>query len=442
MRAQLATTVKTGWGLGAALLVLTALGLSLHVAGDQGIGSPERINVFVCLALLACMVYAWGVRLVLRRHISVWVVLLVLVAPPFLSTDLYRYVWDGRVQREGINPYLYVPAAPELAPLQDQAIFANINRPDYAVTIYPPVAQIIFRLVAQVAQSPYAIKATMMLFDALTIFVLMHLLKTSGQPTAQVVIYAWHPLPIWEFSGNGHVDAAGIGLISLGLLAWLWRWPILASIAMAASVLVKFLPAVLLPAIWHRREGRFIQWAAPFVFAGTVAVCYAFYASAGCRVLGFLPGYASEEGVDNETRLFPLAVLSQWFALPHWAGAAYYVIAALALLTLGGAVAIRKWPALPEPLALQRLAASMLLLATSITVALFPHYPWYFAWLLLPCTLMPTISVIYLTSATFIIYLAIYDDSLLWPCLVYGPFFLLAARDVLNTLRPYRLQRS
>ncbi len=42
---------------------------------------------------------------------------------PYLSTDIYRYIWDGRVQAAGINPYRYVPRAPELAQLRDTAIF-------------------------------------------------------------------------------------------------------------------------------------------------------------------------------------------------------------------------------------------------------------------------------------------------------------------------------
>ena len=61
-----------------------------------------------------------------------------LFAEPYLSTDIYRYIWDGRVQAAGINPYRYMPIAPELSHLRDAAIFPNINRPDYAVTIYPP----------------------------------------------------------------------------------------------------------------------------------------------------------------------------------------------------------------------------------------------------------------------------------------------------------------
>ena len=35
---------------------------------------------------------------------------------PTLSDDAYRFVWDGRVQAAGFNPYRYVPADRRLAP--------------------------------------------------------------------------------------------------------------------------------------------------------------------------------------------------------------------------------------------------------------------------------------------------------------------------------------
>src|SRR5690348_12224079 len=72
---------------------------------------------------------------------------------PLLSTDIYRYIWDGKVQAAGINPYRYVPADEALKALRDSAIFPNINRADYAVTIYPPVAQMFFFVVTRLGDS-------------------------------------------------------------------------------------------------------------------------------------------------------------------------------------------------------------------------------------------------------------------------------------------------
>ena len=77
----------------------------------------------------------------------------VLLFDPLLSSDIYRYVWDGRVQAAGINPYRYFPADEALAFLRDGAIFPHINRADTAVTIYPPVTQLFFLIVTRIGES-------------------------------------------------------------------------------------------------------------------------------------------------------------------------------------------------------------------------------------------------------------------------------------------------
>src|SRR5262249_40601827 len=136
-----------------------------------------------------------------------------------LSTDVARYVWDGRVQAAGTNPYRYVPADTQLAPLRDQAIYPHINRVDYAVTIYPPVAEMIFLLASRVSESFTMMRLTMIGFEAVTVLALLALLDHDGRPAARVLIYAWHPLTIWEFAGTGHVDAAAIALMTLAMLA-------------------------------------------------------------------------------------------------------------------------------------------------------------------------------------------------------------------------------
>ena len=81
---------------------------------------------------------------------------------PRTSDDAYRYVWDGRVQAAGINPYRYAPADPALAELRDDAIFPKINRAEYAVTIYPPVAQMFFFLVTRLGENVTTMRLAML----------------------------------------------------------------------------------------------------------------------------------------------------------------------------------------------------------------------------------------------------------------------------------------
>ena len=124
--------------------------------------------------------------------------ILVPLDPPPLSSDIYRYIWDGRVQEAGVNPYLYVPADSRLAALRDDYIYPNINRREYAHTIYPPVAQAFFFIVARVTQSVPGFKSVLMLVDLVTIGLVAATLRVIGQPAERVIAYALHPLPIFE----------------------------------------------------------------------------------------------------------------------------------------------------------------------------------------------------------------------------------------------------
>ena len=142
-----------------------------------------------------------------------------LLAPPFLSSDLNRYIWDGRVQQAGINPYVYVPADPALASLRDDMIYPHVYRADYAPTIYPPMAQVIFAAIAGIAETRFAVKLTMLGFEALALFCVALALRRASLSETRLLIYAWNPVAAWAFAGNGHVDAAAIGFIGCALLA-------------------------------------------------------------------------------------------------------------------------------------------------------------------------------------------------------------------------------
>src|SRR4030095_2062141 len=119
---------------------------------------------------------------------------------PHLSSGVYRYVWDGYVQVSGINPYRYVPESDELIGLRDDRIYPNINREDKQwLSPYPPVAQIVFHLIGRIGPlSVTAFKAAMSSFDLLTVLLLMVVLARSGIDPACAIVFAWHPLVIFE----------------------------------------------------------------------------------------------------------------------------------------------------------------------------------------------------------------------------------------------------
>ncbi len=162
-------------GLGAALLLAIGACRLVLPAGAYGDLPREAAWRYIGCALAAGAVYLGAVALVRAWPVPRWSLglalaaglaarLLVLAGPPLMSTDLYRYVWDGRVQAAGINPYLYIPADPALAGLRDEgggaeAIFANMNRADTAPTIYPPAAQLLFAAIGRTRSTIWTVKA-------------------------------------------------------------------------------------------------------------------------------------------------------------------------------------------------------------------------------------------------------------------------------------------
>src|ERR1041385_4415487 len=178
----------------------------------------------------------------------------ILFAPPYLSDDIYRYIWDGRVQAAGINPYRYVPAAPELVQLRDNDIYPKINRREYAHTIYPPVAQLVFLLTTRISETVVWMKLTMGIFELVTIWAIAQLLQLLGRPRQLLLLYAWHPLVVWEFAGSGHLDAIFICFMALAFLAWQRKSDVGAGFALACATLSKLFPVVLLPALL--KQGR------------------------------------------------------------------------------------------------------------------------------------------------------------------------------------------
>src|SRR6266481_8423868 len=220
--------------------------------------------------------------------------LAVLFAEPYLSSDIYRYVWDGIVQHAHISPYRYVPGNPVLeflrAPNQD--IFDNINRRAYAHTIYPPAAQALFYLITWISPTVSCMKAVMVLFEGVTIYALIKLFSYLGIRREQILLYAWCPVIIWEIAGSGHLDSAAMAFIALALLARYRKQPILTGLFLAIAILLKFYPLVLFPALYRRCDFKM-----PTTVAAVVALAYAAYSSVGMLVFGFLGGYAKEEGI-------------------------------------------------------------------------------------------------------------------------------------------------
>ncbi len=415
---------------GTGIVLLTLIAVSLHVPGSIWAGTLPRKDAVVGLMLTSAALYGAAVwimttqtmpRSMIVAVLGVAVVLriILLASPPFMSSDVYRYVWDGRVQAHAINPYRYVPADPALVTLRDGAIYENINRKEYAHTIYPPAAQLIFAVIGRISQTVLATKIGLVLLEGAGVFALWRLLVRAGLPASRLLIYVWNPLAAWAVAGDGHIDGAAIGFIGLAMLAWTARRDGLVGVLLGGAILTKFLPIVVAPALWRRWD-----WKMPVFCAATIAVLYACYAGVGWRVFGFLPSYTHEEGLQQGSGFWLIAVLERLSPLPSAVTAVYLLVAASCLGVLAWTVAFRNGIVSDGAM-----ASNVTLLAAGTVAAMSPHYPWYYAWLALPSILRVWPSVIWLSTAPLLLYSDPWHDEILIPTAVFVPAALLALRD-------------
>jgi len=415
-------------------VVLTALGIAMLVLYRVAVHAKGVADLVWFLELVAVqiVIYLAAAWLSLRTKESRTLLLLglmfatlfrlsILFAPPYLSDDIYRYLWDGRVQAAGINPYRYIPADEALAHLRDDKVYPNINRRDTAPTIYPPVAEAVFLLVTRISESVTWMKAVMIAFEAVAVWALIQLLTSFGFARQRVLIYAWHPLAIWEFAGSGHLDAMAVAFIALALLAHRKYGGTWTGVFLACATCVKLFPAVLFPALFTRRN-----WKMPLAFAATIVVAYLPYLSVGpVKVFGYLPGYANERGMVNGEQYFLLAVARR--VLGQQLPSSVYVIFAVVVL---GVVSV--WVMRDRSGGELGYLRNGLIMASLFLLLVAPHFSWYFAWLIPFLCLIPSLAVFYLTAASFLLYLTWLGDSpdrmLVLKGLMFVPFLLLSLR--------------
>jgi hypothetical protein len=245
--------------------MLVALAICSRKFGSLGVPSFGAPSFLVPLAV-AGVAYLLAVReffstpkfpkgvIVIGLGLAAVWQLLFLRMPPGPDDDVHRYVWDGRVQRFGYNPYVVVPGDPALAGLHTPET-RTLNHPDLP-SPYPAGAQLFFRAVTAIHESVFAFKVAFVLCSWAIVFVLLDVLRRNGQGEHWVLAYAWHPLLAIEVAGSGHIDIVGALLLLVSFAALGRRWRALAAVAFALAVSVKLLPIVLLPIYWKRVRVR------------------------------------------------------------------------------------------------------------------------------------------------------------------------------------------
>jgi hypothetical protein len=213
---------------------LTLAGVVYFLAIREFFASPAFARRVVVIGLVLAAVW----------HIQF------LRVPAGTDDDIHRYVWDGRLQRLGYNPYIVIPSDPAANRLHTPET-RSLNNPDLP-SPYPPGAQLFFRAVTAIQESTFALKVAFVACELAIVFVLIDVLRYNGQGAHLVLAYAWSPLLAIEVAGNGHIDIVGALLLLVSAAALGRRWRTTAAVTFGLAVAVKLLPIVLLPLYWKR----------------------------------------------------------------------------------------------------------------------------------------------------------------------------------------------
>jgi len=277
--------------------------------------------------------------------------------PPGVDDDIRRYVWDGRIQRLGYNPYLVVPSDPALSKLHTTET-RTLNNPNLP-SPYPAGAELFFRAITAIHESTFALKVAFVVCDLLIVFVLLDILRRSSKGTHWVLAYAWHPLLATEVAGSGHIDILGTLLLLLSFMALGRRWRAAATLSFGLAVAVKLLPIVLLPLYWKRVRVRDAG-----LTAIVVVLLYVPFLNHGRIPIGSLGNYVHSFWFND-----PVFALLEWVAAPE-------LIAGLAVLV--GILTAAWFRKKSEAASVEAFAWPM---AASLLCAPVV-YPWYLLWML------------------------------------------------------------
>lgn len=420
--------IARSWQTNVALLLI---GAALFFLTRQLVSEYHHFTIgFSGVSGWSCILYLAAVFLILTQpvdrftfplilSVAVACRLVALFAEPYLSSDIYRYVWDGVVQHAHISPYRYVPGDSALSFLRapNQDVFDHINRRDYAHTIYPPAAQALYYLTTWVSPTVIFMKTVMVFFEGVTVYALVALLHHLGRRREQILLYAWCPILIWEIAGSGHLDSPAMAFIVLALLARYRKQPILTGLFLGIAILLKLYPLVLFPALYRRGDYKM-----PATVAGVIAFGYTAYSSVGMLVFGFLGGYVKEEGMASGTRYFLLELAQRIPGLHNLSTAVYFLFCAAvfaAILWWCWRVASQQsadedrsttyTDASPGQFVSSHSSdAAFLAPAFSLSAALMmlfsPHYAWYIIWLVPFFTLMPNLPILTYVLGFFYLY--------------------------------------
>jgi hypothetical protein len=356
-------------------------------------------------------------RRVFAGMVAVGVVarLAMMLVEPVLEDDYHRYLWDGAMVANGLDPYAVAPedaaglTGTPRAELAEQSgvIVERINHP-YLRTMYPPVAEAFFAL--SYLLKPWSMTAWRLVClggEIATLLLLLALLGAAGHARLWALVYWWNPLAIKETINSGHMEAVLMPLVLGALLLSVRRRPIAATGVLALAAGTKLWPAMLAPVILRPLLGEPRRLVAAVALIGGACLLWMWplYRAGLDDTSGFV---AYAQNWKTNSALFPTLeslarlILSPFALAATAPGGAVRALSAAVL----GAVALwlARTPAADAGDLLWRAGAICALL-----VLLSPaQFPWYYLWLLPFLAIHPIRSLLAATVLLPIYYASFY----------------------------------
>jgi alpha-1,6-mannosyltransferase len=376
------------WAITASIFYLIAVGVVLWpgtTAATPGEPAPSKSAD----GLNSGRRFDWSLLIVATS--AVLFRLTLLPAYPTLSHDLYRYRWEGKIQTYGFNPYGFAPG---------NTLYDPIRSPDDRLvtqrtiaSVYPPIAEKIFKLDYELARGIRLEKLPFVAFDLLTLWLLVRMLRRYGLAETRAAIYGWCPLVVIEIAGNGHVDSVAIFLVVLGFYL-AGTWDRLATLAITAAVLTRYFPIALLPEFLAKARKKRWGWMAGLTGISFLPYLFIQKQSAIPLFLRNAVEFVATHHAENAS-IFTL-LLKAIGSNRH----AMWEAMAISLAAVGGTAA---YAAMKR----EQWAAGSLLIV-GVLLALAPNvFPWYALWLVPFTVFRPTSAGLYFLAAALLGYFAL-----------------------------------
>ena len=413
--------------LGFLQLIFSLLLLKLSYSFRPEIPLVERpVILFVTILIILSILYLLAVKFRLSRvntknlilfifAIGLVIRISMLFSVPVLEDDFNRYLWDGAVSGNGINPYVYSPLEvlnedPEIfKDIKGQGgnILDNVNHP-HLKTIYPPVSQFVFAITYKIdAFNLFVWKIILLLFDLVTFFLLLYSLRIIGLSPLNILIYWWNPLLINEIFVSGHLEVLAFPFVIAAFLLINRKFVISACGSLALAAGVKLWPVFLFPLL-IKKNYKSLLGILKSSIAFSIFIVAIFIPVVLVQMDSSSGFVAYSQTWENNSSIFRIflflgeQILSSFSIHPGHAQRYTRIFVALIIIV---------W-VLYQTFKYDRTLLDLFRRSLFIVAAIFligpTQFPWYYTWMLPFLTFLPRFSLLFLTTMLPLYYLRYY----------------------------------